>query len=363
MNTKPTITGQVAPAGLKAIAVITFSLITLQACQKAERVTPNKIDKSAISLSALSEPSASSLYEVSTFFQGYPALDNLFRLCKSADNTLYATSAATNKVYKISTTAVVSDLTTFPAGSNLIGVKAGAEGSVYVAVYNANQIVKVDRLGHKTPVPVSIGLNKPSDVAIGPDSTLYIADEGNNRIVKVTKSGVATILAGKTGIKGTADGKGGNARFVRITNIRFAADNNVYVLDADPLSNISGKSLRKITSDGTVSTFFKVTKIGNQTSIIDFAPAKKDKNFDPVMKENFFLITTNFRNDGVIEYKISHLSSGKIETTIVPYNHGEYKDGPADEAVLAAPSGIAIVYNGIYLTDANSAIRKVSRKL
>jgi hypothetical protein len=360
---KTTTTLRAKSSAFKAATVLVFSLAILQACQKNDKVTPSNLNKLAAANSALSAPSVSNLYEVSTFFQGYPALDNVFRLCKASDNTLYATSPGAKKVYKISNTAVVSDLATFADGSNLIGVKAGEQGTVYVAVWGENSIVKIDKNGHKTTVPVSIGLKHPYDVAIGPDSTLYIADTGNNRIVKVTKSGVATILAGKTGTEGDADGQGQNARFVLVSNIRFAADNTIWVLDADPTNHVSGKSLRKITLDGKVSTFYKVAKVGAQTGIVDFAPSKKDKNFDPTMKENFFLITLNFPDLGNTEYKISHLSAEKVETTIVPYNSGEYKDGPADEAVLAAPSGIAVAPTGIFLTDANSAIRKISRKL
>jgi len=352
-----------ARKNLKVIAAFIFTLTALQSCQKNEKLLPNKIEKNAVAKNKLSAASVADLYEVSTFFQGYPALDNVFRLCKAADNTLYATSAVAGKVYKITNTAVVSDLATFPWQSNLIGIKAGEQGTVYVAVYAENKIVKIDKNGKKTTVQVSIGLNKPSDVAIGPDSTLYITDQGNRRIVKVTKNGVASILAGKTGIAGDTDGKGGNARFVYASNIRYAADNTLWVLDADPKTLIFGKSLRKITLDGTVTTFYKITKLGVQTGMIDFAPAKKDKNFEPASKENFFLITHNVTNEGQFEYKISHLSSAKVETTIMPYREPGYQDGPADQAILSGPSGIAITSSGIFLADANSAIRKISRKL
>jgi sugar lactone lactonase YvrE len=350
-------------SAFKTAATLYFVLAVLQSCQKNDKVLPGKLDRSASTSSTLSAPSVSNLYEVNTFFQGYPALDNAFRLCKAADNTLYATSSGAKKVYKISNTAVVTDLATFADGSNLIGVKAGEQGSVYAAVWGENSIVKIDKNGHKTKVQVSIGLKNPYDVAIGPDSTLYIADSGNDRIVKVTKNGIASVLAGKTSVEGTADGQGQNARFVLISNIRYASDNTIWVLDADPSTHVSGKSLRKITLDGNVTTFYKVTKVGVQTGIVDFAPSKKDKNFDPTMKENFFLITLNFPDSGNTEYKISHLSADKVETTIVPYNTGEYKDGSADQAVIVGANGIAVAPNGIFLTDGGSSIRKISRKL
>ncbi|MFA6083264.1 hypothetical protein [Mucilaginibacter sp.] len=359
MDTKYTISGKKVQVRIKAISALLFSLIALQACQKDNKL----IDENKQLTSTFSSSSIGSLYEVSTFFQGYPALDNLFRICRDADNNLYATSAVAGKVYKITNTAMVSDLPTFPSASNIIGVKAGAKGTVYVAVYAENRVVKIDKNGLVTTIPVSIGLNKPSDVAIGPDSTLYITDQGNRRIVKVTKNGVASILAGKTGVEGAADGKGTNARFVYASNIRYAADNTLWVLDADPATHIFGRSLRKITLDGTVSTFYKVTKLGIQTSFVDFAPAKRDKNFDPTSKENFFLITNNVTLQGVFQYKISHLSSEGIETTIMPFHEAGYQDGPADQAILSGPNGIAVTTFGIFLADGNSAIRKISRKL
>jgi hypothetical protein len=285
-------------------------------------------------------------------------------MCRAADNTLYVTSGVARKVYKITPTAQVSDLATFPPASNIIGVKAGANGTVYVAVYFENRIAKIDKNGVVKTVPVSIALNKPFDLAIGPDSTLYIADLGNNRVVKVTKNGIGSVLAGQTGVEGAADGKGRNARFVFVSNIRYAADNTLWVLDGDPDTHSFGKSLRKITLDGQVSTFYTVDKkAGWYTNFVDFAPAKRDKNFNPTIKENFFLITNNYNiAHGPLQSKISHLSFDKVETTIGPVHDIGYQDGPADQAKLVAPTGIAVTPVAIFVTDGNAAIRKIFRK-
>ncbi|MBE9586621.1 hypothetical protein IM792_19385 [Mucilaginibacter sp. JRF] len=345
----------------KSYTLIALALIisVFQACKKESPVSESI---NAEKLASQTRASVSDNYVVSTFFEGYPALDNAFRLCRSANGTLYASSAFANKIYKITTNAVVSDQAILPAGSNVIGVKAGESGTTYAALYAENRVVKIDRNGVITTVPVSLALKNPADVAIGPDSTLYICDAGNKRIVKVTPSGTATVLAGKTGVAGTADGKGANARFIFAINIRYASDNTLWVTDVDPVSHAPGKTLRKITLDGTVTTFFTVPSSGVQTGIVDFAPAKRDKNFNVSSRVNFFVVTSNVPSSGGLEHKISHLSFDGTETTIVPFNSGEYTDGPAGQAIFGAPQGIAVTPEAIFVTD-GSKIRKISKKL
>lgn len=299
------------------------AIFFLQNCKKDQPSLPqtanNELSATLNKTSSLA--SVSSLYEVTTLAKG-PNLDQPLRLCSAADGMLYASSPSNDKIYGITQAGVVSTKAILPAGSDVLGLKAGESGTVYAALVILNKIVKIDKNNHVTNIPVRIGLNHPFDLAIAPDSTLYIADLENRRIVKLTRNGTATILAGKTGVSGSADGNGANARFNNIMNIRYAADGNLWVTDNDSPTSNDGQKLRKITLNGTVTTFFRLTKTEPNASISDFAVAKRDKNFNVTGPENFFLAKRMFNSNGDLLTMVSHLSNTGVETDITPYTQG-----------------------------------------
>jgi hypothetical protein len=92
----------------------------------------------------------------------------------------------------------------------------------------------------------------PGYIARGSQGNLYVTDDATVR--KVTKDGAVTTLAGKPGAYGHVDGAGAAARFDDLEGIVFNVDGNIYVADK--------KTIRRITQDGTVTTF-----AGNQSAI------------------------------------------------------------------------------------------------
>lgn len=90
--------------------------------------------------------------------------------------------------------------------------------------------------------------NNPFGIAIDSAKNLYIADTSNNMIRKITPQGVVTTLAGST-TSGSSDGVGTSASFNGPRGITVDSNDIVYV--ADTLNN----KIRKITADGTVTTF------------------------------------------------------------------------------------------------------------
>jgi len=77
---------------------------------------------------------------------------------------------------------------------------------------------------------------------------LYFADTQNNRVMKITQAGVATIFAG-TGAAGMNDGDASTATFNGPSDLAFDGNGNLFVADT------FNRAVRKITPDGTVSTF------------------------------------------------------------------------------------------------------------
>lgn len=86
----------------------------------------------------------------------------------------------------------------------------------------------------------------PADVAVDAAGILYVADS-NHTVRRISPAGVVTTLAGATGEAGSANGSAANARFRSPSKIAVDAAGNVLVL--------SDSAVRKITPDGTVTTF------------------------------------------------------------------------------------------------------------
>jgi hypothetical protein len=88
----------------------------------------------------------------------------------------------------------------------------------------------------------------PWGITIDASGNLYVVDNGSNKIRKVTNTGVVTTIAG-SGVKGFANGKGNAAAFNLPNGICIDPSGNLYVCDT------GNNQIRKITPDGTVSTF------------------------------------------------------------------------------------------------------------
>lgn len=87
-----------------------------------------------------------------------------------------------------------------------------------------------------------------SGIAYDLQGNLYVIELRSYSIRKITPEGDVTILAG-AGERGGSDGPGDKARFGTLFGIVCDKAGNVYVSDVD------NNSIRKITPDGTVSTF------------------------------------------------------------------------------------------------------------
>jgi hypothetical protein len=88
----------------------------------------------------------------------------------------------------------------------------------------------------------------PEELGVDPSGNIFVNDNGNDVIRKITPSGVVSTFAGSGAFGGT-NGPGPTATFINVNGLTVDVNGNVYV------SEDSNDDIRKITPDGTVSTF------------------------------------------------------------------------------------------------------------
>ncbi|HUB66114.1 MAG TPA: protease pro-enzyme activation domain-containing protein [Candidatus Methylacidiphilales bacterium] len=127
------------------------------------------------------------------------------------------------------------------------GVVADNSNNLYVADTGNNQIRKITTATGGVNTFAS-GFNEPNGISIDKSGNLYVADTGNNVVKKIISNGTVSVLAGKSGTAGYANGTGTAALFNTPTGLAVDSSGNVYVAD------YGNYVLRKITPAGVVTT-------------------------------------------------------------------------------------------------------------
>jgi len=133
-------------------------------------------------------------------------------------------------------------------------------GNLYISEYGNNVIRRVSpggavttfagdgTRGYKDGDLDKAEFNDPEGMVIDQVGNIYIADAGNNVIRKINVGGQVVTYAGN-GTSGHVDGVGNVVEFATPRGLAIDKAKNIYVAD------YSNNVIRKIASDGTVSTF------------------------------------------------------------------------------------------------------------
>lgn len=212
-------------------------------------------------------------------------------ITSDAAGNLYVSDSGNSTIRKITPSGEVTTLAGMPgvigstdgAGASArfyrpIGITADALGNLSVVDGANHTIRKITLAGVVTTLAGMPGIkgsdngtgpaarfSSPSGIAMDVAGNLYVADESNHAIRKITPEGGVTTFAGQLPAYGSADGQGSAARFYRPQGVAVDAAGNVYVADS------SGQTIRKVTSEGTVTTLAGVRSVDGSTDGIGAA--------------------------------------------------------------------------------------------
>jgi len=238
--------------------------------------------------------------------------------------------------------------------SSIKSIAFDSAGNAYIADFWTQRLRKVSTKGVITTVAGGGGTSPDVDgtaatsaftdvmagVAVDAAGTFYFSEFTYNQVRKVPSSGVLGTAAGN-GTQGNS-GDGGPARSAELGRpYGLAFDNvgNLYI--ADTLSN----SVRKVTPEGIISTYFKMPNSGVPTGLaVDSAGD---------------LYIADQQNSLILK-----VSSGGTATTVAGTSTAGFSgDGDAAaSAQLNGPTGVAVDASGnLYIADTlNNRVRKVS---
>lgn len=243
--------------------------------------------------------------------------------------------------------------------TSLVGCARDSSGNFYVIDSNSIKKIAVDGTvsvfaGSGTPgssdgIGSAAKFFAPKKIVLDGSDNLYVTDSYNQTIRKITADGTVTTLAGSANFSGSSDGRGSAARFNNPYGLAIDSSGILYVADS------SNNVIRKITSDGTVSTFAGSKGLsgfvdGNGTSARFYYPSGLTVDGTG----NLYVADQN--NHAI--RKIT--ASGTVSTLAGGYSSGS-NDGSAEEARFNYPSAVALDSLGnAYVADTyNNRIRKI----
>jgi trimeric autotransporter adhesin len=316
------------------------------------------------------------------------------------DGSLFISDSANSRIRRVDSSGDVSTV----AGSGLFdysgdggpatkaalggstGVAVDSSGALYIADTNNNRIRKVDQTGVIVTVAgdgregysgdhgpaVTATLNKPADVHIDDHGRIYIADTGNNAVRRVDVDGSISTIAGAprrdalidAGALGVAWEIGDGGPAIRAvlnspTGVDVTSEGEVIIADS------GHNRVRRIATSGIIISIAGSGVPANP--YLPLALGDGGRAEHATLNKPRSIVQDGAGNVYIADehnQRIRRLddSSGTIATVAgigLPMYFGD--DGPATEAGLWRPSGIAIDKNGIiYVADyRNHRIRRI----
>lgn len=193
--------------------------------------------------------------------------------------------------------------------------------------------------------------NQPAGLALTPQSALYVTDAANATIRYISADGTVTTLAGSSSARGHLDGIGTAALFSQPTGVALDANGTLYVTDT------MNKTIRKVTAEGTVTTFAGTAGVTGTTDGTG-AAASFNLPMGIAVDVSGYCYVADTANNTI--RKIT--PAGAVSTLAGLPGVTGTADGAGSAALFNNPTGLAVDTTGhLYVADTgNSTIRKIT---
>lgn len=196
-------------------------------------------------------------------------------------------------------------------------------------------------------------LSFPFDAVVGPDGLLYIVDTNNQRICRVAEDGTMTTVVG-SGTRGFG-GDGGPATEAMLASPRsifITAKGEIYISDTN------NHRIRKVDVDGNITTVAGTGEKGFSADRGRALTTNLNSPWGVTVAPSGAIYISDTNNDRILLVR----NDGRVVSIAGTGARGYSGDnGPATEAQLSSPGGIALNPQGeVYITDTNNhRIRKI----
>lgn len=253
------------------------------------------------------------------------------------------------------------------------GVVRGPDGALWFCEYGGQRIRRITRDGKISTVAgtgqvgytgdggpaLQATFNKPHEIRFDAAGNIFIADMVNQAIRRIdAKTGIITTFAGNR-TKGYS-GDGGPASAAALNNphsIQFGPEGDLYICD------IGNHVIRRVNlRTGIITTFAGTGKAGDTPDGAPIAgtPLRGPRSLDFDRAGNLWLATRE--GNQVFRFDLKAGTIHHVAGTGKPGFTGN--GGPAREATLSGPKGIAIDADGnVWLADTEShSVRRVNAR-
>ncbi len=182
----------------------------------------------------------------------------------------------------------------------VFGVACNNNGDVYVVDGGNNVVRKIsnnnvtlvagvpDSSGFVNGPSLEAKFNNPIKIKIDAASNLIVLDQNNHCVRKISAAGVVSTIAGN-GSVGISDGVAANAQFSYPDGLALDQAGNIYIGDQ------GNQRIRKISSDGNVTTVSGIGIIGNVNGNVNIASMHNPGGLD-ILPSGVFYVTDNMNH-------------------------------------------------------------------
>ncbi|HEY4248540.1 MAG TPA: hypothetical protein VGM64_17075 [Lacunisphaera sp.] len=201
------------------------------------------------------------------------------------------------------------------------GIALNIVGGLYVADTSNNSIKSVapdytvtvlagkdGTAGSANGTGTAATFNSPTGMVTDGVGNIFLCDTGNGTIREITSTGVVTTLAGSSSVRGSQDGTGNAAQFSSPTGIAMDSLGNLYVSDS------GNSTIRKITSAGVVTTFAGTAKSVGDADGLGTAARFNNPTGMIINPSTNFLYIADTNNDTIRAINTADITTSTVVT-------------------------------------------------